>query len=111
MMGQAVENGFEAWLGPKQFLPLRHQLGVAFVNGAAGLGLEDMIHVLPHFEQVGPSLWIVAPEGGLETAMPVLQGMKDALVMDRVRENGLQGLRVILVHIGDDTCTAPQVQV
>ena len=111
MTDQAIENGFEAWFGLNECIPLRDQFGVAFLDGAAGLGLEDAVYLLLQFEEVGIGLGILASKGGLETAMPVLQGVKDALVMNRGGENGLQGYRVILVHVGDDTCTAPQVQV
>ena len=91
-------------LGLDELVAWGHQFGVAFLDGAARLGLKDAIDLLTQLEHVRVGAFILAPEGGLETAMPAqsVQGVKDALVMNRVGENGLQGFRVILVHVGDD---------
>ena len=104
MAGQAVENGFEARLGLDELVAWGHQFGVAFLDGAARLGLKDAIHLLTQFEDRWVGLLIVAPEGVLELAMPArsVQGMEDALMMHCVGKDLRQGFSVILVHIRDE---------
>ncbi len=79
-----------------------HHFPIAFVDRLLALGLEDFVDLFLQSHGFGMGLGVIVAVDLLDQSLRPLQGVEDALVMRCARENGLNGLGVVLIHIGDD---------
>ena len=75
---------------------------IAFVDGFAGFGLEDLVDLL--FEVLGfrMGLGVVVTVDFFDQALGPLESMEDTFVVLGLRENLADGVSIVLVHIGDN---------